>query len=138
MVLGTIGSYGNAPVCVAGSPHALLKKPNSPRLLANPTGMPSQPVEAVEQGELEEHSTNQLISSTFALTQPRFQQLQQTNLIQGFPGALQSILRLRDLHITYAKSSSSKLGRAKGKPAKHVTVSGHPSWLLFGYQLSNS
>lgn len=34
--------------------HALLRKTNSPRLLAVPTGMPNQPLEAIEEGELEE------------------------------------------------------------------------------------
>jgi len=53
-VLGTISSSGNTPVCLAGSPRALLRKPNSPRLLAIPPGMPNQPSEAVEQEELQE------------------------------------------------------------------------------------
>lgn len=34
--------------------HALLQKTNCPRLLAIPAGMPNQPSEALEEGELEE------------------------------------------------------------------------------------
>lgn len=42
--------------CLTGSPHASLRKPNSPRLLTILPGMPkpNQPSEAVEQEELEE------------------------------------------------------------------------------------
>lgn len=73
------------------------------------------------------HSISQLISSTFTLTQPHFQQLQQANLTEGLPGALQSILLLGDLHVTYAKSSSSNPGKVKWKPANHFTTSAHLS-----------
>lgn len=132
---------GNNQKCTCLScwePMHCFRKQIAPDCLQSPQECPTSPQKPSKRESWKSHSTSQLISSSFTLTQPHFQQLQQVNWIQAFPGALKSILLLRDLHITYAKSSSSKLGRARGKPAKHVTTSRHSSCLPSGLHLNKS
>lgn len=92
-------------------PSCIAYETKFPQTACNPPQeCPSSPQKLLNRKSWRSHSTSQLISSTFTLTQPHFQQLQQANLIQGFPGALQSILLLGDLHITYPRALQANQG----------------------------